>query len=328
VTHLDTVAPADLQLLKMEYPKWTFTTTAAGTGTFNVLQYDPFALTTLGGADFTVLYDDQVATARTDYDWVQIAHPQNWGSRDSKDFVDSRFSNFPFHSNYIPSSLPTLMTPTSFFGPGIWLNKDGKHPQQKIQNPAGGGDVPAGDLLFVDEPFCSYSCVPLRRLLGNRLRLVPGHLHLEQHAGRGGGGNGHDPRRDGLGSSHRPRSGLRTGEPPAAVRARPRHADTRQEETRAGPVPEVSAVATNPIGAGEASPNSARPNTESYSTLHACAERGAVEIARRLRARAEYTIRPARRPSESFLRDLPGAVGYCADCLSEMYDKPSSMIWG
>ncbi len=160
VTHLDTIAPADLQLLKTEYPKWTFTTTAAGTGTFNVLQYDPFALTTLGGADFTVLYDDQVATARTDYDWVQIAHPQNWGSRDSKDFVDSKFSNFPFYSNYIPSSLPTLMTPTSFFGPGIWLNKDGKHPQQEIQNPAGGGDVPAGDLLFVDEPFCSYSCVP------------------------------------------------------------------------------------------------------------------------------------------------------------------------
>ncbi|MGH7152856.1 MAG: hypothetical protein ACREF3_02920, partial [Acetobacteraceae bacterium] len=49
-------------------------------------------------------------------------------------------------------------TPTTFFGPAIWL--DGKnYPQQNIQNQAGGGKVPAGDLLLVDEPFCTYTCL-------------------------------------------------------------------------------------------------------------------------------------------------------------------------
>ena len=160
----DRVKPQDgptqdeLTLLKSEYPKWDFkTSSSAAPGTFNILEYTAFALNTLGGAEFSVLYDDGVDPARTDYDWIQIAHPHNWGSADSKDKVDATFSNFPFYANYTPIRLADLMTPTSFFGPSIWL--DGKnYPQQKIQNPGGGGKVPKGDLLFEDEPFCSYTC--------------------------------------------------------------------------------------------------------------------------------------------------------------------------
>ena len=162
VGHLDPPAAAsdDLKLLKAQYgTNWTFKTGTAPDGTFNVLQYQPFALNTLGGADFSVLFDDKVDTPRTDYSWIQIGHPHNWGTKDSKDFIDSSFSNFPFYANYTPISLSTIKTPTSFFGPAIWLDSK-NYPQQKIQNPAGGGKVPAGDLVFVDEPFLSYSLVP------------------------------------------------------------------------------------------------------------------------------------------------------------------------
>src|SRR5262249_20131132 len=55
--------------------------------------------------------------------------------------------------------LPNLKTPTSFFGPSIWLDTT-NYPQQKIQNPAGGGKIPAGDLIFQDEPFVTYNQVP------------------------------------------------------------------------------------------------------------------------------------------------------------------------
>src|SRR5207245_1890827 len=103
--------------------------------------------------NFSVLYDDGIAAPRVDLSWVQIAHPHNWGTFDSTPFVDNKSSNFPFYDSYTPISLPTGLTPTSFFGPAIWLDS-AHYPQQHIQNPAGGGKVPAGDVIFVDNPLC------------------------------------------------------------------------------------------------------------------------------------------------------------------------------
>src|SRR6185437_8368854 len=110
---------------------WTFGAGPAGTGTFNILQYDAFALSTLGGADFSALYDDGLPAKRTDYDWVQIAYPTNWGSHDSKPFVDSTVFASPFYDAYTPSNLPTGKTPGDSLpkSGAIWL--DGKnYPQQ------------------------------------------------------------------------------------------------------------------------------------------------------------------------------------------------------
>lgn len=157
VEHLDDPTEADLTLLRQTFPKWTFTNGDNAPGSVNILQYDAFALNTLGGSNFTALYDDGEAKARTDYSWVQIGRPDDWGSKDSKVFVDNLFSNFPFYSNYTPISLPNLMTPTSFYDDAIWLDST-NYPQQKIQNPTGGGKVLKGDLLFFDQPWCSYSC--------------------------------------------------------------------------------------------------------------------------------------------------------------------------
>ena len=158
VAHLDDPTAAELTLLRNTYGNWTFADSAAASGTFNILQYDAFATPSRGGADFSVLYDDGQAQPRTNYSWVQIAYPHNWGSKGSQDFIDSSFTNFPFYSNYTPISLPTLVTPGTFFGNAIWLSRD--FPQSRIQNPAAAGRLPAGDLLFVDEPFCLWSCIP------------------------------------------------------------------------------------------------------------------------------------------------------------------------
>lgn len=149
---------AELKMLRGIYGDYKFQAGAASGGTFNILQYDAFARPHRGGADFSVLYDDGVAAPRTDYDWIQIAYPTNWGSHDSEPFVDSLVFASPFYSNYDPSRLATNRTPTDQIGPAIW--KDGtNYPQQNIQNPAGGGKVPAGDLLLADEPYCSYTCL-------------------------------------------------------------------------------------------------------------------------------------------------------------------------
>jgi hypothetical protein len=131
----------------------------AAPGTFNVLQYQPFALRAGGGADLTVLYDDGVAAPRTDYNWVQFAHTTNWS--DTKTTVDSLRSGSPFYGPLTPSHLPDALTGNISLkaqSPAIW-NDATKYPSQHVQNPAGGPNNPAGDLFLVDEPYCSYTCL-------------------------------------------------------------------------------------------------------------------------------------------------------------------------
>jgi hypothetical protein len=167
VTHLNAISADDFKLLTKAYPNWTFTSDtgkdkpAQAPGTFNVLQYTGFAIADRGGADFSALYDNGNPVARKDYDWVQIGHPTNFGSKGSTPFVDSLVAGSPFYDGLDPATLPRAQTATAYFGPSVWLNKDGKYPQQSIQNPAGGGSVPTnGDLLLVDEPFVTYNQVP------------------------------------------------------------------------------------------------------------------------------------------------------------------------
>jgi hypothetical protein len=145
----------ELGMLRSIYANYTFRVGPASAGSFDVLQYDAFALNTRGGADFSVLYDDGLAAPRTDYNWVQFGYPR---SKDSKPFVDSLVFGSPFYDSLSPNRLPRARTPTVFFGNAIWLDNK-NYPRQNIQNPAGGGKVPAGDLLLVDEPHCSYTCL-------------------------------------------------------------------------------------------------------------------------------------------------------------------------
>ncbi len=160
VTYLPSISSPDLQLLQATYKNWTFGVGTAPDGTFNILQNSPFAVNTLGGSDFSVLFNDNSGTPQTTYNWVQIARPHNWGPFGSTPNVDSLYSNSPFYGSYTPQALPTLTTSgLSFYGPAIWLNQDGNYPPEKIQNPAGGGVVPAGTLLLVDEPETPYSSV-------------------------------------------------------------------------------------------------------------------------------------------------------------------------
>jgi hypothetical protein len=144
--------------------EWLFSSAGSDApGTFNVLQYDPWIAQNLGGANFNVLYDDSFTATQTNYDWVQIAHFHNWGSKGSGDAVDAHFSNFPFYGTFTPDDLSKLKTSDfpSVIGSGdIWLNKK-DYPVQKIQNPKGEGKVPAGDLLFTDQPYCSLGCADL-----------------------------------------------------------------------------------------------------------------------------------------------------------------------
>jgi hypothetical protein len=164
-THINTMGGAALDLLKNSYQNWTFTNTGQqAPGTFDVLQYEPFALATFGGADFSVLYSDGKNDKPTNLDWIQIAYAHNWGKPGDETTVDSRVAGSPFYSDYTVANLPGEATPRStnprYRGPDIWKNTT-DYPQQHIQNPAGGGKVPVGgNLLFVDEPKCPYSCVP------------------------------------------------------------------------------------------------------------------------------------------------------------------------
>jgi hypothetical protein len=166
VEHLDGPTDDDLKRLKDREAarrgtgRWTFAKGDAAPGTFEILQYAAFIAGDLGGADFVVLYDDGVAAARTDYSWIQIARPEDWGRFDNKTSVDALFSNFPFYSNDTPITLPTALTPPaqSWVNPGAIFKDATNYPQQKIQNPAGGGKIKAGDLMFTDEPFCSLTC--------------------------------------------------------------------------------------------------------------------------------------------------------------------------
>src|ERR1051325_983386 len=57
----------DKILLSARYPDWIISAGTDASGAFDVLQYDPFTTATFGGADFSVLYDDGVATPRGDY---------------------------------------------------------------------------------------------------------------------------------------------------------------------------------------------------------------------------------------------------------------------
>lgn len=183
---LEKATDDELKLLAKVFPKWTFAAAAAAApGTFNILQYSAYAAATTAGANFSVLYDDAKAEARTDLSWIQVAYPTAWGAFGNDPFVDSAFNNFPFYANYTPISLPNLLTPATFpAGTGsVWLNQGGKYPQQRIQNPTGGGDVPAGDLIFVDTPSIPYS------LLGpGGTSSIGFHLYLASFTWNGMGG--------------------------------------------------------------------------------------------------------------------------------------------
>lgn len=166
VSNLTGPTDAEQRLLTRNgYKNWNFRYGGPpGTGTFNVLQYGAFALNTLGGANFTVLYDDEVAAPRTNYNWVQFAYPTRWGRFDSRPNVDSsppNNKNSPFYDSLTTQNLPTATTGRiSFYvnSGAIWRDTS-NYPTQNIQNPAGGGKVPAGDLLLVDQPVCSYTCL-------------------------------------------------------------------------------------------------------------------------------------------------------------------------
>lgn len=156
-------APNELTLAQHGYSNFynINATLMQAPGTFNVLQYQPFALNAGGGADLTVLYDDGVAAARTDYNWVQFAHTTNWGSAGTGASVDSLVAASPFYGPLSPNHLPDALTGNiklKVASPAIW-NDSAKYPSQHVQNPAGGPNNPAGDLFLVDEPYCTYSCV-------------------------------------------------------------------------------------------------------------------------------------------------------------------------
>jgi hypothetical protein len=163
--NLNGVFTAALGLLGTGYP--AFPAVKAGAypaGTFNILQYDPFILDNgIGGADFSVLYDDGVAAQRTDYDWIQIAHYHNWGTRGTGDSVDTQpGSGFPFY--YQPSKLAQFKV-SSFANAGqtgsIWEDPAKYPDSSKIQNPTAAGSLPAGDLLFVDQPTSRLTCADI-----------------------------------------------------------------------------------------------------------------------------------------------------------------------
>jgi hypothetical protein len=154
----------DLNLLRGKYndsTNWLFSSSFQDApGTFDVLQYDPWIAQNYGGANFNVLYDDDDPTPHTNYDWIQIAHFHNWGSDGSGDKVDTPFSDSPFYGSFTPKRLPSLKTsdfPSGIGTGDIWLNQT-DYPTQKIQNPTGGGKIPAGDLIFTDQPYCPLSC--------------------------------------------------------------------------------------------------------------------------------------------------------------------------
>ncbi len=159
----------DLGILRSEYDantEWLFSPFGSDApGTFNVLQYNPWIVGDRGGGNFSALYDDGSGTVRTDYSWVSIERYHNWGPErsGSGERVDNKSSNMPFYANYIPSKLPNLTTSKGKAGSGeVWLNKT-DYPEQKIQNPTGGGKVPPGDLIFSDQPFCPLSCADADR---------------------------------------------------------------------------------------------------------------------------------------------------------------------
>lgn len=133
-------------------PKWTFSKGAAAPGKFRVLEHQAFATNDTFGANLSVVYDDGAAAARKDYSWIQLITGDNWSKNGKYTKNDSRFSNTPFYSNYTPEDLPTLLTPLGFRNTNAIWNNSTDYPEQRIQNPAGGGKAPAGDLLFVDEP--------------------------------------------------------------------------------------------------------------------------------------------------------------------------------
>jgi hypothetical protein len=168
VTHIGSIGGAALKLLRDNYANWTFNKAGTeATGTFDVLQYSPFALANLGGADFSVLYSDGKKDQPTNLNWIQIAYAHNWdtnGHGGDVTSVDSLSRSSPFYADDTPWRLPELGTPKStnprYVGNDIWKNAT-NYPQQKLQNPAGGQSVPTGgNLLFVDEPKCTYTCVP------------------------------------------------------------------------------------------------------------------------------------------------------------------------
>ncbi len=63
LVHLDGPTNADLTPMRNQYKNWTFNKGAASSGTFNILEYQNFALSETGGASLSVLYNDGIAEA-------------------------------------------------------------------------------------------------------------------------------------------------------------------------------------------------------------------------------------------------------------------------
>jgi PEP-CTERM motif len=164
--NMDALYTSDLKVMNDAFSNFKSSKgTADAPGTFDILQYQPFIVGTdagnVGGANFSVLYDDGVAQPDTSYEWVQIAHYHNWGTDGTGTKVDGPpKTRFPFYYRLPPlgnlkvSGFNDLGVSTD----SIWSDPT-NYPDQKIQNPAGGGKIPkGGDLLFVDQPYCLLTC--------------------------------------------------------------------------------------------------------------------------------------------------------------------------
>jgi hypothetical protein len=144
---------------------WTFAAAPALPGSFDVLQYSNFALSTRGGANITVEYISGAEKA-PDLCWINIDTSSNWGKgrRANGVFSDSASPYYPFYGLITPENLPDLKTfPGRYVGDGSIWDDDTDYPEQNLQNPEGGGKVPAGDLLFLDEPSVPYSYATLNK---------------------------------------------------------------------------------------------------------------------------------------------------------------------
>jgi hypothetical protein len=165
IDHLSGDPGHDLELLRMGFRNWHFDVGTDAPGEFNVLQYSAFIAGDIGGADFTVLYDDKEAQAHTDYMWIQIARFHNWGRFSGDGAIDDNEgrTDFPFYANLNPSNLPNAVTPAPgrLRGPSIWNQGAPDYPRVHLQNPARAGKVPAGDLIFEDEPRCALKCADI-----------------------------------------------------------------------------------------------------------------------------------------------------------------------
>lgn len=155
----------DYLMVAAGFPDWIVSIGSDAAGIFDVLQYDPFITDykggKVGGANYTALYNDGDPNPRSDYMWVSIAHRHNWGRFGSGVGVDPANDPPWWPGYYNADELDHGHTSPGLAGSGeIWLDA-ANYPQQNFRNPAGGGKVPAGDLLFNDQPYCSLTCADL-----------------------------------------------------------------------------------------------------------------------------------------------------------------------